>query len=119
MGRVFRILLKTVAKIILYAVLLTVVVLGIDVVGLRLYETATGREAFSNLFWILLLEGVVMVWYSHTFFRVHKMDPGGWDWWLAPIETERARKLPAHPAMGIAMAAVGCFLFVLGLFCYG
>lgn len=119
MGRVFKISPKTVAKITLYAVLLTVTVLGIDVVGLWLYEATTGRGVFSNLFWILAAEGVLMVWYSPRVFQVHKMGVGIGGWTPAPIETERARTLPARRAMGIAMAAAGCFLFVLGLFCYG
>lgn len=111
-------ILKGVAKAILKIVTLVIVVLILDVVGLSLYDVLTGAKTFSSLWFILVVEGVVMMFLGFWGTTViPQAGTIGFPWSksvraaIREIREDRQRQVEFWLFVGI----VGFILFILGL----
>jgi len=119
---VFLRVLVAIGRVALKMAIVAVTVLVIDVIGLTVYGSLMGKNTFSSLWFLLVLEGAVMMFFGllgTTVVPQARMIGVPWSGSVRASVDEIKRDRVKQVEFWVAVGIVGLILFFLGLLTHG
>ncbi len=114
--------LVAIGRVALKMAIVAVTVLVIDVIGLTVYGSLMGKNTFSSLWFLLVLEGAVMMFFGllgTTVVPQARMIGVPWSGSVRASVDEIKRDRVKQVEFWVAVGIVGLILFFLGLLTHG